>query len=140
MNSIWILAGADPAAESSEVITMEKSEQPAETTTQSDGSPNEPETPTPRPQQNPTFFYLMLGVLVVFFVMSIMSPRKRQKQHQKMVSSLKKNDRVRTIGGIYGTVIEVKQDDIVLKVDESNNTKIHILPSAIGTVLSDEKK
>lgn len=140
MNSIWMLAAGEPAAENTEVITMEEAEQKTTSTTASNGDPSDPETtPTPK-QQNPAFFYLMLGVLVIFFVMTFMSPRKRQKEHQKMVSSLKKNDRVRTIGGIYGTVIEVRQDDIVLKIDENNNTKIHVIPSAIGTVLSEEKK
>lgn len=56
-----------------------------------------------------------------------------------MMQSLQKNDRVRTIGGIYGTIVEVRDDEIVLKVDESNNTKIKISPSAIGTSLSEEK-
>ena len=81
----------------------------------------------------------MIAVFAILFFMTFMSPRKRQKEHQKMVSSLKKNDRVRTIGGIFGTVVDVRQDDIVLKIDESTNTKIHIIPSAIGTVLTDEK-
>jgi len=53
-----------------------------------------------------------------------------------MVQSLKKNDRVRTIGGILGTVIDVKDDEIILKVDESNNTKIRIAVGAISKVLS----
>lgn len=141
MNSIWMLAAGEPAAENTEVITMEQAEQKTTSTTASNGDSSATETtPTPKQQQNPAFFYLMLGVLAIFFVMTFMSPRKRQKEHQKMVSSLKKNDRVRTIGGIYGTVLEVRQDDIVLKIDENNNTKIHVIPSAIGTVLAEEKK
>jgi preprotein translocase subunit YajC len=66
-------------------------------------------------------------------------PRKKQKQQQQMVSTLKKNDKVRTIGGIIGTVVDVKDDEVVLKVDESNNTKIRIIPSAIGKNLTTEK-
>ena len=46
---------------------------------------------------------------------------------------------MRTIGGIYGTVVDVRDDEIVLKIDESNNTKMKISPNAIGTKLSDEK-
>jgi len=57
-----------------------------------------------------------------------------------MVASLKKNDRVRTIGGILGTIIDVRDDEIVLKIDEANNTKIRIIPSAVAQVLTDEKK
>ena len=57
-----------------------------------------------------------------------------------MVQSLRKNDRVRTIGGIIGTVVDVKDDEVTLKIDESNNTKIKILSSAIGKNMSKEEK
>lgn len=56
-----------------------------------------------------------------------------------MVASLQRNDRVRTIGGILGTVVDVRDDEIVLKVDESNNTKIRISPNAIGARVSEDK-
>jgi preprotein translocase subunit YajC len=48
---------------------------------------------------------------------------------------LKKNDRVQTVGGILGTVIEVSETEITLKVDETNNTKIKVLPSAVSRVV-----
>jgi preprotein translocase subunit YajC len=67
-------------------------------------------------------------------------PRKKQKQLQQMVKSLKKNDKVRTIGGILGTVVDIKDDEIILKVDESNNTKIRVVASAIGKNLTSEGK
>ena len=57
-----------------------------------------------------------------------------------MLQSLEKNDRVRTIGGIIGTVVEVKGDEVRLKVDESNNTKMWFSSSAIGKNLSKENK
>ena len=57
-----------------------------------------------------------------------------------MVQTLQKNDRVRTIGGIIGTVVDVKDDEVTLKIDESNNTKIKILSSAIGKNMSKEEK
>ena len=53
-----------------------------------------------------------------------------------MVQSLTKNDRVQTIGGIIGTVVDIKEDEITLKIDESNNTKIKILRTAIGRNMS----
>lgn len=56
-----------------------------------------------------------------------------------MVQSLQKNDKVRTIGGIIGTVVDIKDDEITLKIDESNNTKIKVAASAIGKNLSKEK-
>jgi preprotein translocase subunit YajC len=76
---------------------------------------------------------------VVMYLLLFRGPRKKQQQHKQMVQSLKKNDRVRTIGGIMGTVVDVKDDEITLKVDESNNTKIKVASSAIGKNLSEDK-
>ena len=56
-----------------------------------------------------------------------------------MVQALERNDKVRTIGGIIGVVVDIKEDEITLKVDESNNTKIKISSSAIGKNLSKDK-
>jgi len=67
-------------------------------------------------------------------------PKKQQQQHKLMIQSLKKNDKVRTIGGIFGTVMDVRDDEIVLKIDESNNTKIRVSSSAISKNLSQETK
>jgi len=79
-------------------------------------------------------FVAVMGVLM--YVMMFRGPKKQQQQHKLMLQSLKKNDKVRTIGGIFGTVVDVRDDEIVLKVDESNNTKIRISSSAISKNLS----
>jgi preprotein translocase subunit YajC len=74
------------------------------------------------------------------YFMLFRGPRKQQQQQRQMVQTLKKNDRVRTIGGIIGTVVEVRGDEVHLKVDEANNTKIWVSTSAIGKNLAEEKK
>ena len=66
-------------------------------------------------------------------------PQKKRAGTPQMIQSLKKNDKVRTIGGIIGVIVDVKDDEITLKIDESNNTKIKVIPSAIGKNLSEEK-
>ncbi|MBL8879917.1 MAG: preprotein translocase subunit YajC [Phycisphaerales bacterium] len=75
---------------------------------------------------------LMLGVFFWFLTRS--QKRERQK-FENMLSSLKRNDRVVTIGGMFGTVVEVRDSEVVLKVDESNNIKIRFARSAIKEVL-----
>lgn len=143
MNSIWMLAAAEAETQSQQdVITME--EAPAgqqSSTTQQDGSngPGAADQPTQVPQKPNMMFIILMGVLFVymFFVM-FRGPKKKQQEHQKMVQSLKKNDRVRTIGGILGTVMDVRDDEIILKIDESTNTKMRVIPAAIATVLSDK--
>ena len=140
MKSIWILAQNEtqtPEGDDS-VITMEEQESPqTQTTTGADGTSDAP----PPPRQSPYFNFILIGGLVVMmYLIMFRGPRKKQQEHQRMVSSLQKNDRVRTIGGILGTVLDVKPDEILVKIDESNNTKMRVIPSAIATVITEEKK
>jgi len=146
MKSIWMLAAAqDATGQNTEgtVVTMEEApaSAPTTTTTQSDGTPAETEGTQP-PQQTKDILSSLLPFLLIIVVMYLFlfrGPKKKQQEHQKMVASLKKNDRVRTIGGIFGTVLDVRDDEVVLKVDESTNAKIRVVPSAIATVLSNGK-
>ena len=131
MNNIWILAQADGVT--SEPLTTEETI----TTTQAPADPNAPAAHQPKPFIPP---FLLIGLMFVFmYLLLFRGPRKKQQQQLKMVQKLQKNDRVRTIGGIIGTIVDVKDDVITLKVDESNNTKIKIVASAIGTNLSQQK-
>jgi preprotein translocase subunit YajC len=137
MNNIWILAQAE--GQEPETITSEPISQENEAVTTVPSDPNAPDGGG-RSKPGLGNFQIILLVLMIFFVfMMFRGPRKKQQEHKKMVQSLQKNDRVRTIGGIYGTIVDVRDDEIVLKVDESSNTKIKISPSAIGTKLSEEK-
>jgi len=133
MNSFLTLAQA--GAEQPSAITSEPvSETEAITTVAA-----EPNAPAPRRTAPRSPLMQFLPLIIIFMVMYLIlfrGPRKKQQQHQKMVKTLKKNDKVRTIGGIIGTVVDVKDDEITLKVDESSNTKIKVAPSAIGKNLS----
>jgi preprotein translocase subunit YajC len=80
---------------------------------------------------------LCLGILFVFSS-SGRANRQKEKRHREMLASLKRGDRVQTIGGILGAVVEVRDDEVVIKVDESNNTKIRLTRDAIKTVTREE--
>ena len=128
-NNYSVLAQADSGITSESVTNAETA-----TTTVAVDPNTAPITTT---QKSPIFQFLpIVLIFVVMYLMLFRGPRKKQKQHKQMVQTLKKNDRIRTIGGIIGTVVDVKDDEITLKVDESNNTKIKILPSAIGSNMS----
>ncbi|MBN2594841.1 MAG: preprotein translocase subunit YajC [Sedimentisphaerales bacterium] len=138
MNNIWILAQTDsgdaPSGITSEPIS---SDEQTTTTTQSD-----PNLPTNTMKRNPFGGYQLIFLAMMFVLMYLIlfrGPRKKQQQHKQMVQSLAKNDKVQTIGGIIGTVVDIKEDEITLKIDESNNTKIKILRSAIGRNMSKDK-
>jgi preprotein translocase subunit YajC len=86
----------------------------------------------------PLWMSLVPWVLIglVFYLLLIRPRRVEQQKHQTMLGALKKNDRVMTAGGIIGTVVSLKDDEVVLKVDESSNTKITFARHAIKTILS----
>ena len=77
----------------------------------------------------------MLAAMIVFMFLSSRSQRKREKrEREEMYAAMAKNDRVQTIGGVIGTVISVKDNEVVLKVDESTNTKMTFIKSAIQKI------
>ncbi len=138
MNNLWIAAGLGQPAESGEgtVVTSEPVEQTGQaTTTESKTGADAPPGKTPPPQWPMLAMYIL-----IFFAMYLLlfSPRRKQKQQEKMIKALKKNDRVRTVGGILGTVVEVRDNEVVLKVDESTNTKLRVVPGAISKLASGE--
>jgi preprotein translocase subunit YajC len=96
---------------------------------------NPPPTTSPGGLTN-EFFMIMLLVLVGMIVFSMMGQRRDRKRREAMISAIKKHDRVQTIGGVIGSVVEVKPDLVVLKVDESSNTRITFARAAIQQVLT----
>jgi preprotein translocase subunit YajC len=82
--------------------------------------------------------FLIIGIL--FYLMLIRPQKTEQKKRLALLNNLKKNDRVVTIGGIYGVVMNVRReaDEVVIKVDETNDTKIRVLISAVARVVVDE--
>lgn len=74
----------------------------------------------------------MIVILVVFFLVMIIPQKRREKKVKAMLDAVKVGDRVRTIGGIYGTVVSVKED--LITVETSPETKIVFAKGAISTV------
>ncbi len=81
-------------------------------------------------------FIPLLLIIVIFYFFLIRPQNKKQKETQKMLSALKKGDKVITIGGIHGVVSQVKENTVVIKVDDS--CKIEFNRTAISTVLTDK--
>jgi preprotein translocase subunit YajC len=93
---------------------------------------------------DPSSFFVTIFPFVIIFVLFyflLIRPQKREQgRRQQMLAGVKKNDRVVTIGGIYGVVTNVHReaDEVTLKVDEATNTKLRITLSSVGRVLGDE--
>lgn len=88
---------------------------------------------------SPIGLFLPLVLIVVLFYFMMIRPQRRQEQQRKaMLGALKKNDHVVTIGGIHGVVTSIKPDDdeVVIRVDESSNTKLRVTRSSIARIVT----
>lgn len=77
---------------------------------------------------------LFLPLLLIWYFLLIRPQQKKEKQKQKMLTELKKGDQVMTIGGIFGQVVQVKDNRITIKV--ADKTNIEVSKSAVGNKLN----
>lgn len=73
-----------------------------------------------------------LVIFLIFYFLVIKPQKKKQKEQKEMLGALKKNDRVVTSGGMHGTISLVKENTVVVRVDD--NVKIEFDRSAISAV------
>jgi len=95
----------------------------------------------PPPGPNFLMQLILFSPLILIFLWLMMRPQQRQEEKmRKMLDALEKNDRVMTVGGIIGSVhiVDKEHNEIVLKVDDGNGTKIRFALSAVHTVLPKE--
>ncbi len=150
----WVMAG--PAAAQT---TRPAGEQPAPAgrDAPADAEPDAPSRPPPtaakdtgtaqpapsrRPADRPGqsfwqkngMFLVIGGVLLLFLFWMSRGKKRQEQQRREMLSSLRKGDRVTTIGGIIGTVVDVKGKEVTLKVDESANVRMRFTIGAVHRV------
>ena len=77
-------------------------------------------------------FLPFIAIIAIFYFLIIRPQNKKQKETQKMLSALKKGDKVVTIGGIHGTIQSVKEITVIVKVDDG--VKLEISRNAISGV------
>ena len=80
---------------------------------------------------------LPFGLIILLFYFFIIRPQnKKQQETEKMLSALKKGDKVVTVGGIHGVISSTKEKTVIVKVDD--NAKIEFSRNAIATVIVDK--
>ncbi len=89
--------------------------------------------------EQPSFMpmiFMFVILYLVFYVLLIRPQRKQRIAHEMLLRQLKKNDQVRTSGGIFGKVARVDegQEQVTLIIDEKQNVKIQVLRSSIVAV------
>ncbi len=67
---------------------------------------------------------LLLVIFVIFYFVLIRPQQKQQKEYKDMLGSLKKNDQVVTVGGVHGTIVNMKEKTLVIRVDDSTRLEI----------------
>lgn len=83
---------------------------------------------------------IWLGALVILMYLLFWRPQQKQaKRRREMLMHIKKNDRVVTIGGIYGIVYSIKDDEVTLKIDERNDVRIKVSRGAISRITTGEE-
>jgi preprotein translocase subunit YajC len=80
--------------------------------------------------------WLLPAMLILMILMSVMGGRKEKKKRAELMSSLKKHDKVQTLGGIIGTVVEISDTEVVLRVEDG---RIRFSKAAIQAVISDSR-
>ena len=76
-----------------------------------------------------TMWVMLLLIFVIMWFFMIRPQRKQQKELQKFRDGLKKGDKVVTIGGIYGTVVEIKDKSVLVEVEK--DVKIRVDKNAV---------
>ncbi len=69
-------------------------------------------------------FIPLILIFVIFYFMLIRPQRQKEKEQQKMLKGLNKNDEVITSSGIHGTIVNVKEKTVTLRIDD--NVKIEL--------------
>ncbi|OPX86298.1 MAG: preprotein translocase subunit YajC [Pelotomaculum sp. PtaB.Bin104] len=80
----------------------------------------------------------IVALFAILYFMMIRPQKQRQKQHEEMINNLKVDDRVITVGGLYGTIIKIKDDYIILKVAE--NVRLKYQKNAVAQLGSEESE
>ena len=85
---------------------------------------------------------MLIAIVALFYFMMIRPENQKQKLRRELLAAIKKNDRVITVGGVYGVVTNVQRDtnEVTIKVDEATNTKLRVTLGSIDKIVSDESK
>ncbi len=75
---------------------------------------------------------LPIGILVLFMVFSSRSHKKREQKRRDLLDAIRPKDDVITIGGIRGRVVQVRDDEVVLRIDPDKDIKVTIVKTGIS--------
>lgn len=84
----------------------------------------------------------LIPIFVLYYFLFIRPQQAQEKKRRSQLEGLRKNDRVVTIGGVYGTVVSVdlESDRVMLRVDDDKGVKIAVTKASVARILGDPDK
>lgn len=109
---------------------------PSTATTQQPGSPNADggAGQTGRPAGGMDMMFMILVLLGGMLLITMFSGRKEKKRRKEMMASMGKKDKVRTAGGIIGTIVEIKGDEVLIETDRASHTRLWLAKGSISSI------
>jgi len=77
-------------------------------------------------------FLPLIAIVVVFYFFMIRPQMKKAKEQKKYIEALKKGDKILTIGGIYGKIVEVREDESII-IEVEDGSKMRISKNAVSS-------
>lgn len=92
------------------------------------------------PNPMSSMMFMLVAMFAVMYFLVIRPGQKDQERRARFLENLKKGDRVSTAGGLIGKVAEIREREIVLKIDDSNGTRVHVYKAAIRELMDAKKE
>ena len=86
---------------------------------------------------DPSFLFVLAGMFLIMWLLLIRPQRQQQRRHADMLATLKPGDEVITTGGVYGDVVSVEEDRVVVEIAE--DVEVEVVKRAIATVVPPEE-
>jgi len=99
-----------------------------------------PAAPAGKQSPQGMFSSVLLPMIIIFFIIYVLMlkpQRKKEKERREMLDTIKKGDKVVTIGGVHGVLVTVRETDVTLRVDDDKGVKVKMNRSAISRVLKE---
>lgn len=86
---------------------------------------------------SPMFLVTMVGFVAIFYLLLLRPQRQQEQKRRAMIDALKKNDKIVTSGGIYGTVtsVDAGSEKIVVRIDDEKGIKVTLARSSVARVI-----
>jgi preprotein translocase subunit YajC len=80
------------------------------------------------------FLPLMIIMFAVMYFLIIRPQKQKEKKRKEMIANVRKQDRIVTAGGVHGVVVSVKENEVIVRIDDAKDVKIKIDKSALTSV------